>query len=103
MNKLVLEEALNTLNEQELKEADFRTVRNEVYDFLEDYYEKKVFEFLTDKQVTVQEVMSYVPEYNADWCPDDYTDEVARIEEACGKAMIDVLVNAALKTLFLNV
>lgn len=103
MNRTLLEEAFNTLNEQELKEADFRTVRNKVYDFLEDYYQKKVFEFLTDEQATVQEVMLHVPEYNADWCPEDYTDEVARIEETCGKAMVDALVKSNLRALFLNV
>ena len=38
MNKVVLEESFKTLNEQDLKEADFRTVRNKVYDFLEHFY-----------------------------------------------------------------
>ena len=102
MNKLVLEESLNTLNEQELKEADFRDVRNKVDEFLENYYERKVFEFLTEEQATVQEVMQAVPEYNPDWCPEDYTDEVARIEQTCGESMINALVRAGLRTLFLD-
>ena len=103
MNKVILEESFNTLNEQELKESDFRTVRNKVDEFLENYYEKKIFDFLTEEQATVQEVMQGVPEYNPDWCPDDYTEDVARIEQACGETMINALVNAGLKTLFLNV
>lgn len=103
MNRAYLEESLNTLNEQELKEADFRTVRNKVDEFLQHYYEEKIFEFLTEQQATVQEVMHYVPEYNPDWCPDDYTDEVAEIEQKCGETMINALVSAGLRTLFLNV
>jgi hypothetical protein len=102
MNKVILEESLNTLNEQELKEADFRNVRNKVDEFLENYYERKVFEFLTEEQATVQEVMQAVPEYNPDWCPEDYTDEVARIEQTCGESMINALVSAGLRTLFLD-
>lgn len=102
MSKVILEEALNTLNEQELKEADFRTVRNKVDEFLQHYYEEKIFEFLSEEQATVQEVMQAVPEYNPDWCPEDYTDEVAEIEQKCGETMIDALVSAELRTLFLN-
>ena len=76
MNKVVLEESFKTLNEQELEEADFRTVRNEVYDFLEQFYERKVQDFLVDEGVTAMEVKAAVPGYNPDWCPDEYTEQV---------------------------
>ena len=102
MNKAFLEESLNALNEQELKESDFRVVRNKVNEFLEHYYEEKIFEFLSDEQATVQEVMQAVPEYNPDWCPDYYTDEVFEIEKKCGETMINALVSAGLRTLFLD-
>lgn len=102
MNKAFLEESLNTLNEQELKEADFRTVRNKVYDFLEHYYEEKIFEFLTEERPTVQEVMLAVPEYNPDWCIDEYTDVAREIEEVCSYEIIGALVKADMKSLFLN-
>ena len=102
MNKAFLEESLNVLNEQDLKESDFRVVRNKVNEFIEHYYEEKIFEFLSDEQATVQEVMQAVPEYNPDWCPDDYTDEVFETEKKCGETMINALVSAGLRTLFLD-
>ena len=102
MNKAFLEESLNILNEQELKESDFRTARNKAFDYLEQAYEKKVMDFLSEETITAQEVQSAVPEYNPDWCPDEYTDEVARIEQACMDEMIGALVKADLKILFLN-
>lgn len=103
MNKAFLEESLNTLNEQELKEADFRTARNKVFDFLEQYYERKVEEFMSEQMVTANEVQEYVPEYDTDWCPDEYTDEVARIDQACIDEIIGALVRADMKSLFLNI
>lgn len=103
MNRAFLEESLNTLNEQELKEADFRTARNKVYDFLEQFYERKVEEFLSEQVVTAQEVHSAVPEYDPDWCPDDYTEQVATIDQKCMEEIIASLVRADMKTLFLNV
>lgn len=103
MNKVILEESLNTLNEQELKEADFRTARNKVYDFLEQFYERKVEKFLSEQVVTAQEVHSAVPEYDPEWCPEEYTDEVAEIEQRCIEEILTSLVKADMKTLFLNV
>lgn len=103
MNKVILEESLNTLNEQELKEADFRTARNKVFDFLEQAYERKVEDFLANEGITAMEVHDAVPEYDPDWCPDEYTDEVARVDQACIDEIIGALVKADLKTLFLNV
>lgn len=102
MNKAFLEESLNTLNEQELKEADFRTARNKVYDFLENFYERKVYDFLSEEVVTAQEVKAAVPEYDLDWCPDDYNEQVAAIDEKCIEELIASLVRADMKTLFLN-
>lgn len=103
MNKVVLEESFKTLNEQELEEADFRTVRNKVYDFLEQFYERKVQEFLVDEGVTAMEVRAAVPGYNPDWCPDEYTEQVAAIDQQCIEELIASLVKADMKTLFLNV
>ena len=103
MNKAFLEESLNTLNEQELKEADFRTARNKVFDFLEQFYERKVQEFLVNEGAQTMEVQAAVPEYNPDWCPDEYTEEVARIDQACIDEIIGALVKADMKSLFLNV
>ena len=103
MNKAFLEESLNTLNEQELKEADFRTARNKVFQFLEDEYHERVFEFMTEHVVTANEVQAAVPEYNPDWCPDEYTEQVGEIEQACMDEMIGALVKSDMRTLFLNV
>ena len=103
MNKAFLEESLNTLNEQELKESDFRTARNKVFQFLEDEYHKRVFDFLSEQVVTANEVHSAVPEYNPDWCPDEYTEKVGEIEQACMDEMIGALVKCDMRTLFLNV
>ena len=103
MNKVVLEESFKTLNEQELEEADFRTVRNEVYDFLEQFYERKVQEFLVNEGAQTVEVKAAVPGYNPDWCPDEYTEEVAAIDQQCVEELIASLVKADMKTLFLNV
>lgn len=100
MNKAFLEESLNVLNEQSLKEAASREIKNKVEEFLENYYEHKVFEFLTEEQATVQEIVKAVPEYNPDWCPDDY-DPIAEIEQECGERMINALVNYNMKSLFL--
>ena len=101
MNKAFLEESLNTLNEQELKEADFRTARNKVFDFLENFYAEKVQDFLVNEGAQTMEVQAAVPEYNPDWCPDEYTDEVARIDQACIDEIIGALVKADMKSLFL--
>lgn len=103
MNKVVLEESFKTLNEQDLKEADFRTVRNKVYDFLEQFYERKVQEFLVNEGAQTMEVKAAVPGYNPDWCPDEYTEEVAEIDQQCIEEIIAALLKADMKTLFLNV
>lgn len=103
MNKVVLEESFKTLNEQELEEADFRTVRNKVYDFLEQFYERKVQEFLVNEGAQTIEVKAAVPGYDPDWCPDEYTEEVAAIDQQCIEELIAALVKADMKTLFLNV
>ena len=103
MNKAYFEEFLNTLNEQELKEADFRTVRNKVYDFLEQFYERKVQDFLVNEGAQTGEVKAAVPGYNPDWCPDEYTEQVAAIDQQCIEELIASLVKADMKTLFLNV
>ena len=103
MNKVVIEESFKTLNEQELEEADFRTVRNKVYDFLEQFYERKVQEFLESEVVQTGEVKAAVPGYNPDWCPDEYTEQVAAIDQQCVEDLIAALVKADMKTLFLNV
>ena len=102
MNKAFLEESLNTLNEQELKEADFRTARNKVYDFLEQFYEKKVQDFLVNEGAQIMEVQAAVPEYNPDWCPDEYTEQVAAIDQQCVEEIIAALLKADMKSLFLN-
>lgn len=103
MNKVVLEESFKTLNEQGLKEADFRTVRNKVYDFLEQFYERKVQEFLVNEGAQTMEVKAAVPGYDPDWCPDEYTEEVAAIDQQCIEEIIAALLKADMKTLFLNV
>lgn len=103
MNKVVLEESFKTLNEQELEEADFRTVRNKVYDFLEQFYERKVQEFLVNEGAQTVEVKAAVPGYDPDWCPDEYTEEVAAIDQQCIEEIIAALLKADMKTLFLNV
>lgn len=103
MNKVVLEESFKTLNEQELEEADFRTVRNKVYDFLEQFYERKVQEFLVNEGAQTMEVKAAVPGYDPDWCPDEYTEEVAAIDQQCIEEIIAALLKADMKTLFLNV
>ena len=103
MNKVILEESFKTLNEQDLKEADFRTVRNKVYDFLEQFYERKVQDFLVDEGVQTGVVKAAVPGYNPDWCPDEYTEQVAAIDQQCIEELIASLVKADMKTLFLNV
>lgn len=103
MNKVVLEESFKTLNEQDLKEEDFRTVRNKVYDFLEQFYERKVQYFLESEGVQTGEVKAAVPGYNPDWCPDEYTEQVAAIDQQCVEELIAALVKADMKTLFLNV
>lgn len=103
MNKVVLEESFKTLNEQYLKEADFRTVRNKVYDFLEQFYERKVQEFLVNEGAQTIEVKAAVPGYDPDWCPDEYTEQVAEIDQQCIEEIIAALVKADMKTLFLNV
>lgn len=103
MNKVVLEESFKTLNEQDLKEADFRTVRNKVYDFLEQFYERKVQEFLVNEGAQTMEVKAAVPGYDPDWCPDEYTEEVAAIDQQCIEEIIAALLKADMKTLFLNV
>ena len=103
MNKVVLEESFKTLNEQELEEADFRTVRNKVYDFLEQFYERKVQDFLVDEGAQTGEVKAAVPGYDPDWCPDEYTEEVAAIDQQCIEEIITALLKADMKTLFLNV
>lgn len=103
MNKVVLEESFKTLNEQELKRADFRTVRNKVYDFLEQFYERKVQDFLVNEGAQTMEVKAAVPGYDPDWCPDEYTEEVAAIDQQCIEEIIAALLKADMKTLFLNV
>lgn len=103
MNKVVLEESFKTLNEQELKGSDFRTVRNKVYDFLEQFYERKVQDFLVNEGAQTMEVKAAVPGYDPDWCPDEYTEEVAAIDQQCIEELIASLVKADMKTLFLNV
>lgn len=103
MNKAFLEESLNVLNEQDLKESDFRTARNKVFNFLEEEYHKRVFEFMSEQVVTANEVQAAVPEYNPDWCPDEYTEQVGEIEQACMDEMIGALVKSDMRTLFLNV
>lgn len=103
MNKVVLEESFKTLNEQELTEADFRTVRNKVYDFLEQFYERKVQDFLVNEGAQTMEVKAAVPGYDPDWCPDEYTEEVAAIDQQCIEEIIAALLKADMKTLFLNV
>lgn len=103
MNKVVLEESFKTLNEQELKGADFRTVRNKVYDFLEQFYERKVQDFLVNEGAQTMEVKAAVPGYDPDWCPDEYTEEVAAIDQQCIEEIIAALLKADMKTLFLNV
>lgn len=103
MNKVVLEESFKTLNEQDLKGADFRTVRNKVYDFLEQFYERKVQEFLVNEGAQTMEVKAAVPGYDPDWCPDEYTEEVAAIDQQCIEEIIAALLKADMKTLFLNV
>ena len=103
MNKVVLEESFKTLNEQDLKEADFRTVRNKVYDFLEQFYERKVQDFLVNEGAQTLEVKAAVPGYNPDWCPDEYTEQVAAIDQQCIEEIIAALLKADMKTLFLNV
>lgn len=103
MNKVVLEESFKTLNEQDLKEADFRTVRNKVYDFLEQFYERKVQDFLVNEGAQTMEVKAAVPGYDPDWCPDEYTEQVAAIDQQCIEEIIAALLKADMKTLFLNV
>lgn len=103
MNKVVLEESFKTLNEQDLKEEDFRTVRNKVYDFLEQFYERKVQDFLVNEGAQTMEVKAAVPGYDPDWCPDEYTEEVAAIDQKCIEEIIAALLKADMKTLFLNV
>lgn len=103
MNKVVLEESFKTLNEQNLEEADFRTVRNKVYDFLEQFYERKVQDFLVNEGAQTMEVKAAVPEYDPDWCPDEYTEQVAAIDQQCIEEIIAALLKADMKTLFLNV
>ena len=103
MNKVVLEESFKTLNEQGLKEADFRTVRNKVYDFLEQFYERKVQDFLVNEGAQTMEVKAAVPGYDPDWCPDEYTEQVAAIDQQCIEEIIAALLKADMKTLFLNV
>ena len=103
MNKVVLEESFKTLNEQDLKKADFRTVRNKVYDFLEQFYERKVQDFLVNEGAQTMEVKAAVPGYDPDWCPDEYTEQVAAIDQQCIEEIIAALLKADMKTLFLNV
>ena len=103
MNKVFLEESFKTLNEQDLKEADFRTVRNKVYDFLEQFYERKVQDFLVNEGAQTMEVKAAVPGYDPDWCPDEYTEQVAAIDQQCIEEIIAALLKADMKTLFLNV
>lgn len=103
MNKVVLEESFKTLNEQDLKKADFRTVRNKVYDFLEQFYERKVQDFLVNEGAQTMEVKAAVPGYDPAWCPDEYTEQVAAIDQQCIEEIIAALLKADMKTLFLNV
>ena len=103
MNKVVLEESFKTLNEKYLKEADFRTVRNKVYDFLEQFYERKVQDFLVNEGAQTMEVKAAVPGYDPDWCPDEYTEQVAAIDQQCIEEIIAALLKADMKTLFLIV
>ena len=49
------------------------------------------------------EVKAAVPGYNPDWCPDEYTEQVAAIDQQCVEELIAALVKADMKTLFLNV
>jgi hypothetical protein len=102
VNKAYFEEFLNTLNEQELKESDFRTARNKVYDFLEQFYGRKVQDFLVNEGAQAMEVKAAVPEYDPDWCPDEYTEQVAAIDQQCIEEIIAALVKADMKSLFLN-
>ena len=103
MNKSILEESLNALNEQELKEADLRAVRNKVYAFLDQFYERKVYDFLVNEGAQTVEVVAAVPDYNPDWCPDEYTAQVAAIDQECVEEIITALLKADMKSLFLNV
>lgn len=103
MNKALINESFRKLNEAEELEKDYRQARNKVYDFLEQFYERKVQEFLVDEGVTAMEVKAAVPGYNPDWCPDEYTEQVAAIDQQCVEELIAALVKADMKTLFLNV
>jgi len=102
MGNFIINEAWNTLKEQDLNESNMSQIKDKVKATLEDFYYEKVVEFMGNESITAQEVAEEVSEYNADWCPDEYTNEQQHRDEMVCERIVNLLVAADTKTLFAN-
>lgn len=102
MNKVFLEESFEKLNEEDLRSDSLSEVKRKVRNFLEQFYENWLEEEYVDSVAQTTQIMNAVPEYNPDWCPDEYTEELSIIDEHALDEIIKARVDADMKSLFLN-
>lgn len=102
MDKVIINEAFEKLNEESERSENLSEVKRKVRNFLEQFYENWLDEEYADSGAQTMQIMNAVPEYNPDWCPDEYTEELSIIDEHAFEKIIEARVDADMKSLFLN-
>ena len=102
MDKVIINEAFEKLNEESERSDSLSEVKRKVRNFLEQFYENWLEEEYVDSGAQTTQIMNAVPEYNPDWCPDEYIEELSIIDEHAFEKIIEARVDADMKSLFLN-
>ena len=99
MNRVILEESFKKLNEEDNRDVTVKEAKKKVRSFLEKFYENWLEEVYADSGITVQELAG-IDEYDPDWCPADYIEELSIIDDEAMQRIIDARVEADMQSLF---